>query len=244
MKSIRMTAALLAAVIMIMIMGTSAFAADDMLLKTTASVNLRKGPGLGYGTVTAVSKNIKYEYTGISSYDSRGVVWHQVEYKKGYAWVSSRYSDVYNDGWKLSDETFVRTTGNVNLRKGPGTGYGKLMTAAKGTKLFYLGESAKDGNGNTWYKVSCAWGEAWVISRYAVKTSETVNYEAYVKTTASVNLRKGPGTGYAKVTSYAKDKQLTYLGESSKDSRGVVWYKVSDGKNTGWVSSVYAKMYN
>jgi len=241
MRKLRIAAMITLLAIMVSLFGSFALAADDMTLKTTASVNLRKGPGLDYGKVVAVSKGRKYEYTGISKYDDRGVVWHKVEYKNSYAWVSSRYSDVYNDGVKMNDEKFAKATANVNLRKGPGTGYGKMTTVSKGTKLFYLGESAKDKSGNKWYKVSCGYGEAWVIAKYVSIKTEDVVYEQYVTTTASVNLRKGPGTGYAKITSYTMGKQLTYLG-SSRDSRGVTWYKVSDGKRTGWVSSVYAKL--
>lgn len=65
---------------------------------------------------------------------------------------------------------------------------------------------------------------------------------AEVRTTASVNLRSGPGLSYAIVTSYPEGKSLTYLGESSVDERGVTWYKVSSGKNTGWISSRYSKL--
>ena len=65
---------------------------------------------------------------------------------------------------------------------------------------------------------------------------------AEVRTTASVNLRSGPGLSYAIVTSFPEGKSLTYLGESSVDDRGVTWYKVSSGKNTGWISSRYARL--
>lgn len=223
-----------------------ALAGEDMEVRTTASVNLRRGPGTGYSKIISVSKDREYDYAGVSSYDFRGVVWHKLEYKNGYAWVSSRYSDVVNDGVALNDTTYVETTTAVNLRKGPGTGYKKLTVAAKGAKLFYLGEQATDASGRVWYKVASSEGEAWLTSRYSrIKTGGEPDYEekAYVKTTASVNLRKGPGLGYGKIVAFAKDKKLDYLGESSTDSRGVVWYKVKTGNYTGWISSVYSKLY-
>jgi len=65
---------------------------------------------------------------------------------------------------------------------------------------------------------------------------------AEVRTTASVNMRTGPGLNYEIVTSFSAGKSLTYLGESSVDDRGVTWYKVSGGKYTGWVSSKYTKL--
>ena len=60
---------------------------------------------------------------------------------------------------------------------------------------------------------------------------------AEVKTTGTVWMRSGPGLSYDQVSSLSEGKSLEYLGESSVDDRGVAWYKVSDGKNTGWVSS-------
>jgi len=228
--------------------GAPALAAEDMEVRATASVNLRKGPGTGYGKITSVKKGKELDYTGVSSYDSRGVVWHRVEYKNGYAWMSSKYSDVINDGTALNDGTYVKTTASVNLRKGPGTGYKKLTVAAKGAKLFYLGEQSKDASGRIWYKVACSKGEAWVTSRYSSistggSSGSSSTGEAYVKTTASVNLRKGPGLDYGKVVAFAKGKKLTYLGKTRTDDRGVAWYYVKSGKYTGWMSSKYSKLY-
>lgn len=247
MKKLRFVSMILVAALLMSMCCVAAFADEDIEVKTTASVNLRKGPGTGYKKITSVKKNREYDYTGVSSYDSRGVVWHRIEYGTGFAWVSSVYSDVVNDGVALNDNTYVETTANVNLRTGPGTGYRKLTAAAKNSKLFYLGEQAKDASGRIWYKVASSEGEAWLTSRYSrIKTAGTsagTTTQAYVKTTASVNMRKGPGLGYDKVVAFAKGKKLTYLNESSTDSRGVVWYKVKSGSYTGWMSSVYSDLY-
>ena len=65
---------------------------------------------------------------------------------------------------------------------------------------------------------------------------------AEVRTTASVNVRSGPGLSYDIVATYQENKSLTYLGESSTDDRGVVWYKVSTNNGDGWVSSRYSEL--
>ena len=249
MKKIRVISMAVLVALVMSIFSTFALAeGDDMVLKTTASVNLRKGPGTGYGKITTVSKGREFDYTCVSKYDKNGVVWHKIEYKTGYAWVTSRYSNVYDGKVQLDDSMYVRTTASVNLRKGPGTGYGKVSTASKNTKLFYLGSTAKDARGITWYKVACSKGEAWVSSTYSKLStysggSSSGTAASYVKTTASVNLRYGPGLGYAKIVAYSKGKTLTYLGQYSTDSRGVVWYKVKSGSYTGWMSSVYSDLY-
>ncbi|MBQ4090502.1 MAG: SH3 domain-containing protein [Clostridia bacterium] len=244
MKKMRFIAVMLMAALLVTFCGGFAYADEDIEVKTTASVNLRKGPGTDYAKITSVKKGREFDYTGISRYDDRGVVWHRIEYKTGYAWVSSRYSNVINDGVALNDSTYVEATASVNLRSGPGTGYKKLSTAAKGDKLFYLGEQAKDAAGRKWYKASCSKGEVWVISTYArIKTGE-VSYEqqTYVMTTGSVNLRMGPALGYKKIVAIPDDTKLEYMGKSTKDGRGVVWYNVGYKTNNGWVSSAYAEL--
>lgn len=65
---------------------------------------------------------------------------------------------------------------------------------------------------------------------------------AEVKTTANVWMRTGPGLDYDTITSFAEGKSLKYLGEYSVDDRGVTWYKVASGENTGWVSSRYTEL--
>ena len=65
---------------------------------------------------------------------------------------------------------------------------------------------------------------------------------AEVRTTGNVWMRKGPGLSYDQVTSFSTGKSLTFLQETSEDDRGVIWYKVTDGKNTGWVSSRYTEL--
>lgn len=240
---------ILAAILIVLICCTTAFAEGNMRVKTTGSVNLRKGPGTDYSVIRALASGNEYEYTGVSSYDSRGIVWHRLIYKNGCGWLSSKYSNVIMDGVELNDGSYVMTTASVNLRKGAGVGYKRVSVAQKGTKLFYLGKSARDADGRIWYMVSCSGGAAWVSSRYAklytsAQTGTSESHTAYVKTTASVNLREGPGLGYSVIFAVTKGNTFTYKGETSTDKRGVKWYKISYGSGEAWISSVYSKLYN
>lgn len=65
-----------------------------------------------------------------------------------------------------------------------------------------------------------------------------------VVTTGSVWLRSAPNLNAEQITSYKEGKSLTFLGETAEDERPVLWYKVTDGKNTGWISSKYSKLVN
>lgn len=65
---------------------------------------------------------------------------------------------------------------------------------------------------------------------------------AEVRTTGDVWLRTGPGLDYDSVAILKTGRSYEYLGESSADERGVVWYKISVGDKTGWVSSRYSEL--
>ena len=59
-------------------------------------------------------------------------------------------------------------------------------------------------------------------------------------TTDDVNLREGPGEGYAKVGALAKGTGVEYLGRISADSKGVDWYQIRYYGEAVWICSRYA----
>ena len=65
---------------------------------------------------------------------------------------------------------------------------------------------------------------------------------ADVRTVANVNVRSGPGLDYDIVTSCTAGKALDYMDQSQADDRDVIWYRVSIGNKTGWVSSKYTEL--
>ena len=67
----------------------------------------------------------------------------------------------------------VRTTGNVNLRTGPGLSYNVVDSVGSGTEMEYLGETFQDNRGVDWYKVCFKGMEVWVSSRYSTLIEET-----------------------------------------------------------------------
>lgn len=66
----------------------------------------------------------------------------------------------------------------------------------------------------------------------------------YVDVTgASVNIRKGPSLDYSSTKVINAGETPLYLGETSMDERGVVWYKVNSDGTTGWISSRYGELH-
>lgn len=139
----------------------------------------------------------------------------------------------------------VKTTGSVNLRTGPGLGYKTIRSIGEGVSMSY-DKTKKDDRGVKWYHVTYKGRTGWVSSKYAKETSSSGGSSggsssgSKVKTTATVNLRSGPGLGYDSLRTIGSGKTLSY-DETKKDDRGVVWYHVTYKGKGGWVSSKYAK---
>ena len=146
----------------------------------------------------------------------------------------------------LAESGTVWTTGNVNLRKGPGLGYSSIRSISAGKKLDY-DKTEKDDRGVTWYRVDYKGRTGWVSSRYASQSkpsggssgSSSSSSEGKVTTTASVNLRKGAGLDYSAIRTVPEGTRLSY-DKTAKDDRGVTWYHVTYKKRSGWISSAYA----
>ena len=146
----------------------------------------------------------------------------------------------------MAEDGAVWTTGNVNLRKGPGLDYSTIRSISSGTRLEY-DKTSKDDRGVRWYHVSYKSRTGWISSKYASEkkpsgssSSSSSSSAGKVKTTASVNLRKGAGLDYSAIRTVPEGVSLSY-DKTARDDRGVTWYHVTYKKRTGWISSVYAK---
>ncbi|MEW6572786.1 MAG: SH3 domain-containing protein, partial [Bacillota bacterium] len=123
-------------------------------------------------------------------------------------------------------ETVVVSKPVVNLRGGPGTGYAMMGQVSLGTRLTVVGKSGD------WYKVRLTSGREVWIAGWLVKAaaSSAVTQVApdnsagtpsvVVVSKPVVNLRGGPGTGYAMMGQVSLGTRLTVVGKSGD------WYKV------------------
>ncbi len=206
----------------------------------TGNVWVRTGPGLGYEQLGAIDKGDTLEYRNETSVDYRGVAWYKVYYGSNpSAWISSRYSKLTTYG---SSTDYVTATGDVNVRNGAGLGYDILASMKNGATATYLGASMKDSRGVTWYKVNFGGVIGWVSAKYATLGGSGSTYGT-LRATGNAWIRSGPGLGYEKVSEIKEGNTATYLGSSSKDERGVTWYKIEYNGKTGWVSSRYSTVY-
>ena len=95
-----------------------------------------------------------------------------------------------------------------------------------------------------WYKISWNGENAWVSSKYTRLSGNAGGKKSTVVAEyGDSNVRTGPGLKYRSFDIMYEDDEAEYLGNSSVDDRGVVWYKISWYGDTGWVSSKYTSLY-
>ena len=136
----------------------------------------------------------------------------------------------------------IKTTGQVNLRKGAGLDYTSVGTVKTG-KVMSFDKTKKDERGVIWYHVK----GGWISSKYTTQIEGSVDKGKKasgktVKATGDMYMRKGPGLDYSEICVIKPGKTATYMGSTKKDARGVAWYKVRFNNKTGWVSSRYGKL--
>lgn len=242
-------------VLMATLLAGSALAAGYVAI--TGTVNVRSGPGLDYGMVAQLNAGSTVEYLQKASYDDRGVLWYRVSVGNGSGWVSSVYANLTDTAGYATYAAGANTTsnsvdtgfwytqaymnGDAYLRTGPGLCYATADTLYCGERALYLGNSCYDDRGVEWYNVQFEGNSGWVSSVYACLSTQRMRYVE--GSTGKSNVRTGPGLDYKSLGTLHKGESATYLGNTSVDERGVVWFNVCfNGKNS-WVSSRYTVLY-
>lgn len=160
----------------------------------SGNVNVRTGPGVGYATMGSVNAGSTLTWLGGTQYDNRGVAWYSVSFGGRTGWVSSTYSSLtgysgeatygsgangsnyydnyggynggYNGGYSGYGSYVYGSSGNSNVRTGPGLGYSSIGTLYSGQSATYLNDVSYDSRGVAWYKISFNGRTGWVSSRY------------------------------------------------------------------------------
>jgi cell wall-associated NlpC family hydrolase len=134
------------------------------------------------------------------------------------------------------ETTGMTTDDYVNMRTGPGTTYQITAQLPADTELDVLGQQAG------WYHVTTAWDTSgWIVADYLKivpdEASDLASSQPERLGSAGVidgplNLRAGPGTGYASYGMLAEDTVLDVLALQGD------WYKVRSPRDTvGWVAA-------
>ena len=230
--------------------------ADSTKSVTTANVNMRSGAGTGYGIILTIPKSA--QVADLSNANG----WSKVTYNGKTGYVSSIYLTAATVSTPVeppapivaapvapSTTSATKTTANLNMRNGAGTGYGIILTIPKDKAVTVVSSA------NGWTKVTYNGSTGYVSSSYLVTTqanapvvvppvtpevpstpvepSKPTETVTITKTQYNLNMRKGAGTGYGIILTIPKDAEVKVL--SSANGWSYVTYKES----TGYVSSEY-----
>ena len=213
----------------------------------TDVLNSFDNPVKGALVVSAYKKDavvdIVAEYT-----DTAGTKWGKV---KNGGWINLTYTtEIKIDSTPTESVTITVTANDVNIRKGPGTGYGLNGKANKGDKLV-ITETAT-GSGYTWGKST----KGWIALKYTnystvsggsndtnkeednnTNSGTTTKVTGTVKLNAgTLNVRSGAGTGNKVVSYYANGARVEILEQKTVGS--TIWGRT----NKGWISLDYVKL--
>ena len=193
--------------------------------KTTNSLNVRKGPSTEYRALGKLSSGTKVEIVEVD----KATGWYKIKYYEGYGYVSYKYVKI--DGEELPVIKTGVTTNSMNVRKGPSTRYSSIGKLASGTKVEIVEVDSKTG----WYKIKYKDGYAYISYKYVkielpvIKTGVTTN---------SMNVRKGPSTGYSIIGKLSSGTKV----EIVKVDSNTGWYKIKYGSGYGYISYKYVRL--
>ncbi len=158
-------------------------------------------------------------------------------------------------------QTQTKLTGVVNdgplrIRSGPGTNYKILGQYSKGKSVTIEGKETNSA-GNLWYKITYNGKTGYLYSQYVTvnaesvtpdtsgdsaeeKTAEVITFQLGTTTAdEGLNVRKGPGTNYGRISLLSKGTSVTIIG-SEKASNGKLWYKYQySASQVGYICSDY-----
>lgn len=130
------------------------------------------------------------------------------------------------------------TATSLNVRTGPSTGFGRVLTLKKGNAVTISDQK------NGWYKVKYGSKIGWTSAKY-IKIAKTTTPSTATSSKTSLtgtitdsvlNVRTGPSTSYKVITSLKKGTKITILEQKNG------WYKIKTSKGYGWLSGNYVKL--
>lgn len=232
--------------------GTTKVIAEGTV-KCTSYVNVRKGPGTGYtilARATAGSKAEIYQTKWVGSSQ-----WGRM----ANGWICMDYVSLSSDSQSGSGSTDTQISGtvsgsNVNVRSGAGTGYSIVGRRNSGDVITVY--ERKTSGGLNWGRIG---DNQWICLAYVRLESaggmETpqpgsesnssvsgdgttaVQDTGTVSSTTGLNVRSGPGTGYARIKTLSPGTAVSLYEYRTVD--GVRWGRIQASQ---WVCMTYVQL--
>ncbi len=198
----------------------------------TDAVNVRTKPEINSTVAFKVTNDNQVSIIGGSG------DWFQIVHEGKSGYVFKQYVSIGAEGGAstvlgevIDPFKASITSSSLKVRSGPSTGYDVITTINKGTTFNVLGKSG------SWYYIELSNGTKGYASADYIKKGSGYSTCTIANTSSTVNVRKGPGTTYAVVTTVKKGEVVHLLDDSGS------WYKIKTaaGKE-GYISGEYAKL--
>ena len=232
MKMKRLLSIMLALVLLVAIVPTTAFAASSRRVYISSTgkgtLNMRAGAGTDYTVVGYVSHNKK-----VKIYEEEDD-WTLIKNGSKYGWIKTMYIDGTTKALGNGFKAILATT-SVYAKADEGSSVKGTITTADTVKVYYTENDmanvhVTDSGLNGWIPIDVIGGTVKVTADNPPSSSSTV----YRTTASTLNLRADAGTSYAVTGKLRKGTGCTIL--ASKGN----WRKVKTfGGLTGWVSANY-----
>ncbi len=196
-------------------------------------VNLRSGPSLEDGVIMRVTSGSTAYIQGL--YGEWYYLHVTVNGQRVYGYMHESF---LNTGMTTSVVT-TRNGGKVNVRSGPGSGYGSIGNLPSGTQVNVLLK------GNGWYMISANGLEGFMSTQYLSGSGSTVgtntgstttSMTAWVnnpKSTQVLNLRETPSQSARSIGQYRNGTKVKVV------SKGSTWCEVYVGTRHGYMMTRY-----
>jgi uncharacterized protein YraI len=135
--------------------------ATGTTLRATANVNLRSGPSTSNSVLRVVPKGSLVKV--VDSVPNNA--FYKIDHNGTVGWGHGQYYEIVDDGGvdgSTPAGTSLQTTGDVNLRSGPGTSYAILDVLTKGTVVTVVDPTPQ----NNFYKVDHQGTVGWSSGNY------------------------------------------------------------------------------
>ena len=190
---------------------------------TASELNVRSGPGTGYGRISGLSRGSCISVTAESSDGG----WCKLA---SGGWVSKSYVSTTPPSSETGSggSTYYVNASALNVRSGVGTSYGVTDCLYNGESVSITAE-ATCAEGNPWGKLASG---GWVCKTYLTSSGSGSGYQV---TASALNVRSGAGMSYEVINALTKGSSVTIV-KTETDASGTQWGQLVSG---GWISMEY-----
>lgn len=232
------------------VIGSVIWPAGTTVHVNSGNVNLRSGPGLGYGVIGTYDAGTNATVVA-GPEQADGYSWHKITIDGVTGWMATDFlalgagDDSGGGDWDAGTTVHV-TSNNVNMRSGAGLNFGILTSFDTGaTGTITAGPFPNDGY--EWYELRIDGTTGYMVAEFLAEGvgdggnggGGPIGATMHVATDA-LNLRTDPNTSSRVVMTLTQGTTVT-ISDGPVYADGYTWYEVTfpGSAGVGWVAGEY-----